>query len=623
MSVSPEFLDELRGRVVLSDIVRQHVTLRRQGREWAGLSPFNKEKTPSFTVNDEKQFYHCFSSGKHGDVFSFLMDVQGLSFMEAVEIIAQKAGMAVPKPSREQVERDQKQASLHDVLERACLFFESELNGRDGGAARDYLSKRGLAPATQKKFRLGYAPPDRNRLIKALVNAETPIDRLIEAGLARYGEEDRKPFGFFRDRVIFPVLDRRGRVVAFGARLLAGEGPKYLNSPDSPVFHKGKLLFNLAHARNAAHQQQRSPIVVEGYMDVISMVEAGFETAVAPLGTAMTEDQIEECWRICPTDNKNPILCFDGDAAGKRAAFRVVDRVLPILRPDHSVRFAWLNGGQDPDSLLRSGPGGYAMMQDILSKTEPLVELVWQVTAEGRDFSTPEARAGFRAALDERIKTIRDPNVQGFYRDHLREKQQIFFSPRKQQQTQNNWQPYSGSRKQGRGAFAGSGPMMPPPLALSRPQGGINPRLSLLLALAINHPKLAERDIEALSTLEIADNGLNKLRNAIIMAISGQDDLDSTAMICQLNSAGLGLVCKNIFDTPLFRASPFARADADIHQAQAVWRDLMTAFVADQVRAEFQQAKNITDSISEADEQRLRAFQRHFLDARIGDEPET
>ena len=188
MSVSPEFLDELRGRVVLSDIVRQHVTLLRQGREWAGLSPFNKEKTPSFTVNDEKQFYHCFSSGKHGDVFSFLMDVQGLSFMEAVEIIAQKAGMTVPKPSREQIERDQKQASLHDVLERACQFFEAELNGRDGSTARDYLSKRGLAPTTQKKFRLGYAPPDRNRLIRTLVNAETPIDRLIEAGISFIGQ---------------------------------------------------------------------------------------------------------------------------------------------------------------------------------------------------------------------------------------------------------------------------------------------------------------------------------------------------------------------------------------------------------------------------------------------------
>lgn len=615
MSISPEFLDELRGRVVLSDVIRQHVTLRRQGREWSGLSPFNKEKSPSFTVNDEKQFYHCFSSGKHGDVFSFLMDVQGLSFMEAVELVAQKAGMAVPKPDRQQVEKDQKQASLYDVLERACQFFEAELQGRDGSAARDYFARRGLSPAIQKKFRLGYAPPDRNRLIKALVNAETPVARLIEAGLARESEDDRKPFGFFRDRVIFPVADRRGKIVAFGARLLAGEGPKYLNSPDSPVFHKGKLLFNLAQARQAAHQQKKPLIVVEGYMDVIAMVEAGFETAVAPLGTALTEDQIEECWRACPHDQRVPVLCLDGDAAGKRAAFRAVDRVLPILRPDHSLNFAWLEGGQDPDSLLRSGPTGHDQMRQILARPDPLSELVWQVTADGRDLTTPEARAGFRLALEERVKTIKDPLVQGFYRDHIREKLQDYFAPPKKA-----WQPrqQSGSAKPNR---LGSFP--PPPVPLRRPGGGQNEaRIGLLLAMAIHHPQLAEHDIEALSGLDIVDSGLNMLRNAIIMQVSAHPGIDSAGLQRLMNNAGLGLVCARLFETPLYRASPFARADADPQQAQAVWRDVMAAFAADQVRAEFLQARNTHDGISVEDEQRLRAFQRHYRDVRMGDDPE-
>ena len=622
MSISPEFLEELRGRVVLSDIIRQHVTLRRQGREWSGLSPFNKEKSPSFTVNDDKQFYHCFSSGKYGDVFTFLMDVKGLSFIEAVELVAQKAGMAVPKPTREAVEKEKKQASLHEVLERACAFFEAELAGPNGATARDYLARRGLTPAVQKRFRLGYAPADRNRIIKALVNAETPVERLIEAGLAKPPENDSKPYGFFKDRVIFPVSDRRGRVVAFGARLLAGEGPKYLNSPDTPVFHKGKLLFNLANAREAANRLQKPLIVVEGYMDVIAMVEAGFETAVAPLGTALTEDQVEECWRACPPHNRLPILCFDGDGAGRRAAFRAVDRILPILRPDHSVQFSWLPQGQDPDSLLRSGPGGPGALLALLEKTEPLVDLVWQVTMEGRDTATPEARAGFKASLDERVNTIKDPVVLGFYRDHLRQKQQDVFGWKKPA-----WQ--ASNRPASRPASSRDGwsknrdgfvPALIPPPTLSRPRRGQDARIGLLLGIAIHHPRLVERDAEALAALEISDSGLKRLRDSIIMHLSAHPDLDSAALLCQLNSAGLGFVCESLFSSSLFRASPFARADASADQALAVWRDLMNAFAEDQVRAEFQQARNVTDTISLADEQRLRAFQRHFLDARIDDE---
>ena len=610
MSISPEFLEELRGRVVLSDIVRAHVTLRRQGREWAGLSPFNKEKSPSFTVNDDKQFYHCFSSGKHGDVFSFLMEVQGFSFIEAVELIAQKAGMTVPKPTREAVEKQNKQSSLYDVLERACGFFEAELAGPGGAVARDYLARRGLTAAVQKRFRIGYAPVDRNRIIKALVNPETPIDRLIEAGLAKAGEEDKKPFGFFKDRVIFPVGDRRGRIVAFGARLLAGEGPKYLNSPDTPVFHKGKLLFNLANAREAANRQNRPLIVVEGYMDVIAMVEAGYETAVAPLGTALTEDQVEECWRACPPNNRLPVLCFDGDGAGRRAAFRAVDRILPILRPDHSVRFGWLPQGQDPDSLLRSGAGGLAAFQGLMEKTEPLVDLVWQVSAEGRDFATPEARAGFKAVLDARIATIKEPSVQGFYRDHLRQKQQEFFTPKRAP-----WQP--APRREGRNGTKSG--YVPPIVTtqLSRPKPVGDARIGLLLGMAIHHPFLVERDVEALSGLEIADYGLKKLRDTIIMQLSAHPDLDTGALICQLNDAGLGFVCEQLFNSSMFRASPFARANAEPDQVRAVWRDLIKAFATDQVRAEFQQANKVTGDISVIDEQRLRAFQRHFLDARI------
>src|SRR5215467_13720165 len=325
----PQFLDELRARLPVSEVVGRRVKLRKAGREWKGLSPFNQEKTPSFTVNDQKGFFHDFSSGKHGDIFDFVMETEGLTFPEAVERLAGMAGLPVPKASKEAQAREERRKTLHDVVELAAKFFEATLAARVGAKARGYLADRGLDAATQLKFRLGYAPAERFALKEHLGKEGISSDDMVEAGLLVAGDDIPLPFDRFRDRVIFPITDLRGRVIGFGGRALDADAPaKYLNSPETPLFHKGAMLYNGAAARTAAHQGARV-IAVEGYVDVIAMVRAGFAATVAPLGTALTEEQLALVWRMAD----EPVLCFDGDAAGRRAAYRAVDLALPLLRP--------------------------------------------------------------------------------------------------------------------------------------------------------------------------------------------------------------------------------------------------------------------------------------------------
>ncbi|HYS48817.1 MAG TPA: DNA primase, partial [Xanthobacteraceae bacterium] len=345
MRFPPQFLDELRIRLPVSEVVGRRVKLKKAGREWKGLSPFNQEKTPSFTVNDQKGFFHDFSSGKHGDIFGFVMETEGLTFPEAVERLAGLAGLPMPTVSKEAEAREERRKTLHDVVELAAKFFEATLAARAGAKARGYLADRGIQPATQLKFRLGYAPPERYALKEHLGAQGISVPDMVEPGLLIAGEDIALPFDRFRDRVIFPISDFRGRVIAFGGRALGDDvQAKYLNSPETPLFHKGASLYNGAAARAAAHQGARV-IAVEGYVDVIAMVTAGYEATVAPLGTALTEDQLALLWRMAD----EPVLCFDGDQAGRRAAYRAVDLALPQLKPGKSLHFAMLPEGQDPD----------------------------------------------------------------------------------------------------------------------------------------------------------------------------------------------------------------------------------------------------------------------------------
>src|SRR6266576_4004948 len=351
MRFPPQFLDELRARLPVSEVVGQRVRLKKAGREWKGLSPFNKEKTPSFFVNDQKMAWFDFSSGKNGSIFDFVMMTEGLTFPEAVERLAAQAGIPLPRISPAEEARDERRKTLHDIVELTAKFFEDTLASRAGAKARGYLADRGLDPAVQLKFRVGYAPAERFALKEHLGKAGIATEDMIEAGLLVAGEDIPVPYDRFRDRVMFPITDLRGRVIAFGGRALEKDVPaKYLNSPETPLFHKGSNLYNGATARQATHDGAKL-IVVEGYVDVIAMVTAGFGGAVAPLGTALTENQLALLWKMAD----EPILCFDGDRAGQKAAWRAADMALPQLKPGKSLRFALLPEGQDPDDLARSG----------------------------------------------------------------------------------------------------------------------------------------------------------------------------------------------------------------------------------------------------------------------------
>src|SRR5215218_2529637 len=329
MRFTPQFLDDLRARLPVSEVVGRRVKLKRAGREWKGLSPFQQEKSPSFTVNDQKGFYHDFSSGKHGDIISFLMETEGVPFAEAVERLASMAGMALPTATPDAARHEQRRKTLYDVMELASKFFADTLASRNGAKARGYLGDRAISPAVQLQFRIGYAPPERFALKEHLGSHGIPVEDMIEAGLLVAGDDIPVPYDRFRDRVMFPIADLRGRVIAFGGRALENHAAaKYLNTPETPLFHKGSNLYNLAAARAAAHKG--APVIaVEGYVDVIAMVTAGFEATVAPLGTALTAEQLALLWKMAD----EPILCFDRDGAGRRAAFRAVDLALPQVKP--------------------------------------------------------------------------------------------------------------------------------------------------------------------------------------------------------------------------------------------------------------------------------------------------
>src|SRR6476469_9722127 len=423
MRFTPQFLEELRARLPVSEVVGRRVKLKKAGREWKGLSPFQQEKSPSFTVNDQKGFYHDFSSGKHGDIISFLMETEGVSFPEAVERLASMAGMALPAATPDAARHEQRRKTLHDVIEHAAKFFADTLASRNGAKARGYLGDRAITPATQLQFRLGYAPPDRFALKEHLGAQGISTEDMVEAGLLVGGDDIPVPYDSFRDRVMFPITDARGRVIAFGGRALEKDVPaKYLNSPDTPLFQKGHVLYNLSTARQATHNG--SPlIVVEGYVDVIAMVTSGFGGAVAPLGTALTENQLALLWKMAD----EPILCFDGDKAGQKAAYRAADMALPHLKPGKSLRFALLPEGQDPDDLARSG--GRGAIEEVIAAARPLAEIVWTHEVEGGSFATPERRAALEGRINEIANAIRDETVRKYYRQDLIERLRRMFAP--------------------------------------------------------------------------------------------------------------------------------------------------------------------------------------------------
>src|ERR1700733_2188261 len=419
MAFPPGFLDELRSRVSLADLVGKRVKLVRMGREYGGLCPFPKEKTPSFYLAEEKGFFHCFGCGAHGDAIGFVMRSESLDFIEAIERLAGLAGIEVPQQTPQERERAQRQKTLLEALAAAAKFYEEQLWSHAGLRGREYLSARGLDEETMRRFRLGWAGEDRNALRRALT-PEFPLPLLMEAGLLHASDYGSEPYDYFRERVIFPIGDRAGRVIAFGGRALGDAQPKYLNSPEHPLFEKGRVLYGLSAARvNSAREAEAGgpgAIVTEGYMDVIALHRAGFSTAVAPLGTALTEAHLAELWRLAP----EPGLCFDGDAAGHRAALRALHRALPLLKPGHSLRFVTLPPGEDPDSLIRAS--GAPAFAEVLSAAKPLAETLWQSELGARAVDTPERRADLEHRVMVYAGQIADRSVQSEYRRFLRDR---------------------------------------------------------------------------------------------------------------------------------------------------------------------------------------------------------
>ncbi|MEE4452698.1 DNA primase [Novosphingobium resinovorum] len=437
--LTPQWLDQLRSRTALSALIGRSVRLQKAGREHRACCPFHNENSPSFYVNDEKGFYHCFGCGAHGDAIRWMTDHQGLAFMDAVKELAAEAGMDVPAPDPQMAKAAEKRDSLHDVMAAAQEFFKRHLTAPSGATAGTYLATRGFDAHTVQRFGFGYAPEGRQALKEAL--SRFPEAMLIEAGL-RIAVEDRDPYDRFRDRLMLPIEDARGRVIAFGGRILAKgktDAPKYLNSPDTPLFDKGRTLYNLHRAAPAARHSGRM-VVVEGYMDVIALAAAGIADAVAPLGTALTEHQIEMLWRHVET----PVLCFDGDAAGQRAAMRAITRALPLLRPAHSLRIVRLPEGLDPDDLIKAK--GPRAMEDILGEAKSLVEVLWETERDAVPLATPEDKAGLKARLMAHVETIQHPDIAGLYRRELQDRYSEFAFPRRE----SRWQQGGG---QGGGTF--------------------------------------------------------------------------------------------------------------------------------------------------------------------------
>src|SRR5688572_16400220 len=505
VTLSPAFLDELRARTSLSALISRGTKLLRAGREWKACCPFHNEKTPSFTVSDEKGFYHCFGCGAHGDAISWLTDARGLAFMDAVKELADAAGMDVPAPDPRAQAKAERAAGLYEVTEAAARWFADQLGGLEGAAARDYLKSRGISEAVQHRFGFGFAPDSRGKL-KAALAALGP-EKLIETGLV-IAPDEGTPYDRFRGRIMFPIRDVRGRCIGFSGRILGQGEPKYLNSPDTPLFDKGRTLFNLDKAGPASREARRV-IVVEGQMDVVALDGAGFPEAVAPLGTALTEAQLGLLWRLSPS----PLLCFDGDAAGQKAAVRAALRALPHVGPGRSLGFVTLPPGEDPDDLIRSR--GRAVFDALLEQPEPLVDRLWRHELDAEPLRTPEQRAGLRRRLMDHVSVIADPEVRDQYRTEWLNRFRTLTQPPPAR-------PWTGPR----------GRYVPParptsPEARAVGRAGLDSQLwrAVLQGLA-RFPAQIGDQAEAIAALPLRDPKAQRLRDLMLEAALTHGELD-------------------------------------------------------------------------------------------------
>lgn len=620
MAIPPRFLDELRSRITLSDVIGKKMRLTRAGREFKGCCPFHNEKTPSFYVNDDKQFYHCFGCGAHGSVIDFTMRHDNLSFPEAVETLAQAAGMQVPRSAPEEIEKAKREKSLYTLMDDAAKWMEEQLRQPANKVPYDYMRDRGVPDEILDSFRIGYTPADMQTMRKYLSLKGYTDEQMIEAGVLKTSDKAKEPYAFFRERVMFPVADRRGRIVAFGGRVLPDhlrapdrgdfKPPKYINSPDTPIFHKGKMLYGEPHARQAASEGQQI-VVVEGYLDVIAAFRGGFRGAVAPLGTALTEDQILVLWKMIPDESKIPVLCFDGDNAGRRAASRACERILPLLKPNHSAKIAFLPEGEDPDSLIKAkGKDAFAA---VLESAMDLVDFLYRDLSEGRPLETPEARAGLEQALEETVSRITDRTVQHYYREAFRSKTRKTFNPAASRPaglsrpgggTWNHRAPYNG------GGRYGQAPILQPITPLKRPAFGKKSLYSMaLLACLINNPEIFHDIEEEAGSLYLPENGLDRLRQAVLSTLAGQSTLDAEGLRSHLIERGFERELAELLSPSIYTHASFSRPSADAGAVLASWREAWKAMQMQSALGDLEQAKQaMKDNPSEENENRLNAL---------------
>ena len=613
MSIPPRFLDEIRNRLTLSEIIGRRISVQRSGREFKACCPFHNEKTPSFTINDDKQFYHCFGCGAHGDVIGFVMQHDNVSFIDAVETLASEAGLQMPKPDPKAVEKAEKVKDLYDLMDKAASWMQDQISANQNADVLEYLEGRGIDETIRENFRIGYTPADGQALRKHL-NAQGFSDtQMREVGLLKDTSHGAEPYIFFRDRVMFPVCDRRGRVVAFGGRILPEslrpqsnsdfKPPKYINTADTILFDKGRMLYAESIARQAA-REGHTLIVTEGYMDVIACNKSGFKGAVAPMGTALTEDQIVSLWSMMVDEQKIPVLCFDGDNAGRRAASRACERLLPLLQPGKSARFAFLPEGEDPDSLLRSS--GAVGLRGVLSASLSLFDFLWFTHTAGRDLDMPEARAGLSKVLHKQVSIIADPEVQKHYRELVRTRvSEKFFQPYKKHGTSNEV-----NRARGSASTSRSSPRPRPVL----PKKSDLPQ-RILLAAMLNNPQIYHSVEEEFGQFVIDSQALDRLRQEAISCLHEDKPLDTATLHAHLNSCGFEQEMHDILNESVYVHAAFSREGAceatDKRQVIESWLALYKALQgkesSGEVKAEWKAA---FESSNEELEEKLRDLVR-------------
>ncbi len=579
---TPEFLDEIRRRVSIADVVGRTVRLKERARgDFWGLSPFTKEKTPSFHVLEDKGFYKCFSTQNSGDIFTFLIEVEGMSFPEAVEQLAAEAGLEMPRDTPEEKQRYEKRKTLADVNEAAAKFFEKMLRMPEGRGALEYLKKRGLDDATIRTWRLGFAPDARGALKAALGRENIAEELMIEAGLLRV-PENGDPYDWFRGRVMFPIQDRRGGVIGFGGRILGDGEPKYLNSPETPLFQKRYALYGLHLAAAPARKAGRM-IVCEGYMDVIGLALAGYDNAVAPLGTALTEDQMKDLWRVV----REPVMCFDGDEAGQRAAFRAAERALPIMQAGQALRFAILPAGEDPDSLVRSQ--GRKAFEEVLEVALPLSEMIWREVTHGRMPNTPEDRADVQQKLDSRARDISDATFRRHFSDFFSRK---LWGERGAQPQSRGGGGRPFTPRKGFGKTKVEGAVMADARAET---SAITPadvlRERILLSTLINHPEIFDEVEERLGMLEFSAVELDNLRQQVLNTLARHESLDSEGLRNHLSGEGFHAEIGMLLSKNVYMHARFARPDSDVKEALDGWRDTWERLTAKAHDGELRQAE--------------------------------